>query len=389
MRIGIVTTLQYVGWGGSEELWADAADLALDEGHEVVVSTYALPDAAQRLKNLEERGAKIFRHRPAYRPFVSRNIQRVAEKVLGSKEYFPVQKKSPFRHFFAEKPEVVCVNQGDAYSFLTLPDLIEYCDLTQIPVVAVCQAAINHQALYDDDRKRMRDFYGSAYKVVFVAEENLKTVERQMAAPLPNGIVLRNPVNLKTPEIPGWHDNGTVHMASVARLEVINKGQDILFEILGGPSWRERDWKLNLYGTGPHENYLRKLTQFYGIDDRVNFAGQVSDIRSVWAQNHVLLMPSRIEGTPLSMVEAMLSGRACVVSDIAGMTEWITEGDTGFVAEAPSPRSFGAALERAWTARDRWREMGESAYTFAMENYNREPGKPLLAILKEAAAVRK
>jgi glycosyltransferase involved in cell wall biosynthesis len=385
MKIGIVTTIRWVGWGGSEQLWADAAELALADGIDVIVSRYTLPNVGSRFTTLQESGAKLLVHRPAYPPFFHRNIQRVKEKVLGWQEFFPVDKKSPFRNLFAERPNVICINQGDAYSLLDLPDLIEYCDQTAVPVVVVCQAAINHRALEDRERELIRGFYRKAYKVAFVAEENLRTVERQIAAGFPNAIVLRNPVNITSAEMVNWVENDTINLASVARLEVVNKGQDILFEVLGGPQWRKRNWKLNLYGSGPQENYLRTLAEFYQISDKVEFAGHVADIRKVWEQNHLLVMPSRIEGTPLSLVEAMLCGRPSVVTDIAGMTEWVKEGDTGFVAEAPSPHAFAGALERAWSQQGQWKQIGENAHQFAMAHYDPNAGRTLLNILRAAA----
>ena len=52
---------------------------------------------------------------------------------------------------------------------------------------------------------------------------------------------------------------------------------------------------------------------------------------------------------PLALVEAMLCGRTAVVTDVGGNAEWIEDGETGFVAEAATAKSFGAALkERGW-----------------------------------------
>src|SRR5262249_46331394 len=114
------------------------------------------------------------------------------------------------------------------------------------------------------------------------------------------------------------------------------------------------------------------------------FAGHVPDIRGIWADNHLLVLPSRSEGTPLSLVEAMLCGRPAVVTDVGGNAEWITEPDTGFIAEAPSTRSVAGALERAWTARHLWAEMGERAHEKARRQVDPDPGGTLLNIIERA-----
>ena len=105
----------------------------------------------------------------------------------------------------------------------------------------------------------------------------------------------------------------------------------------------------------------------------------------MWAENHLLVLPSRVESAPLALVEAMLCGRPAVVTDVGGMTEWVQEADTGYVAEAPTAQSVGAALERAWQNRARWPELGRRAHRVAIGRYDPVPGASLLQLLLEAA----
>jgi len=81
----------------------------------------------------------------------------------------------------------------------------------------------------------------------------------------------------------------------------------------------------------------------------------------------------------------MLCGRAAVVTDVGGNAEWIEDGQTGFVAEAATAKSFGAALERAWLARGDWGEMGIRARHSALRRFGKSPGKALLKIVLAAA----
>jgi glycosyltransferase involved in cell wall biosynthesis len=81
----------------------------------------------------------------------------------------------------------------------------------------------------------------------------------------------------------------------------------------------------------------------------------------IWARNHALAVPSRFEGLPLALVEAMMCGRPAVVTDVAGNSEVIEDGVTGFLADAPTVRSMESALERFWAQRNDLERMGQVA----------------------------
>ena len=158
------------------------------------------------------------------------------------------------------------------------------------------------------------------------------------------------------PRIP----NGEVFFACVGRLHPPSKGQDILLESLATRVWANRKWRLTLYGDGPMKGSLERLVQHLELTDRVFFAGHEA-VKDIWSSNQVLVMPSRSEGLPLVLVEAMLCGRPVIATDVAGHSEVIVDGDTGFLAEAPTVRSMSKALERFWARRTEIEQMGGMA----------------------------
>jgi L-malate glycosyltransferase len=213
----------------------------------------------------------------------------------------------------------------------------------------------------------------------------LRAAERHLAASLSNAQVLCNPVNLDDPSIVPWPVGEQVRFASVARLETLWKGQDILFEVLSSAVWRDRDWQLSLCGEGPDREYLQALASHFGIANRISFLGHVQDIREIWSHHQLLVLPSRAEGTPLALVEAQLCGRPSVVTDVGDNTVWVVEQQTGFVAEAPTSRSFGHALNRAWESRAAWQEIGLRSHSFARERIDSVPGRTLLDLLSDSS----
>jgi glycosyltransferase involved in cell wall biosynthesis len=151
-----------------------------------------------------------------------------------------------------------------------------------------------------------------------------------------------------------------MHLGYVARLEPISKGQDILFQVLRAEKWRKRELEVTLYGNGSSRRTLLALKEMYELTN-VKFGGFSSNVEELWSQCHALVLPSRFEGLPLALVEAMLCGRPAIVTDVSGNAELIEDNVNGFVARAPKPAFLDEALERAWNRRQDWYQMGQQA----------------------------
>jgi L-malate glycosyltransferase len=361
-------------WGGSEELWAETALEALGVGHEVFVSVLRWTKRAPKLRELELRGARILERNNPDLPLQGSSFA----------------SGSSYRDLFNTNPDVILLSQGWIFDVLLQPDLLELLYVTPIPFVIVCQLNDGLPVLADEyRRKHAGNIFARAFRVLFVSNQNRIDAERQLATKLTNSNITLNPVNLSDRSYLPWPDSDTVRFASVARLETKFKGQDILFETLSTDQWKRRDWHLTLYGSGPDERYLHALVDFFGLQERVTFAGHQSDVRAIWAQEQVLVMFSRSEGTPLALVEAMLCGRPAIVSDVGGNQEWVTESETGYVAEAPVIGLARDALERAWSARQSWKAMGLEAHKVASARIGDSSLPSLLEILLETCRYKR
>ena len=131
-------------------------------------------------------------------------------------------------------------------------------------------------------------------------------------------------------------------------------------EFLGKPEWKNRNLVFNFYGMGPDEDNLRELAKKNGIENFV-LHGRVSDISEIWKLNQALLMPSRMEGLPIMLVSAMLSGRVPIVTDIGGHAEVVGDNISGFIAPDPDPVDVAEALDRALARQNEWKEIGKKA----------------------------
>ena len=367
-------------WGGSECLWSEAARHALESGHKVAALTYEWDPVPEPINRLIAVGMT---HWVDPRPASSGMARRVAQ---GLRRCVWRQKTAPlpeiWRRVLEWRPDFVCVSQGSAYDGALCPDIFRFLIESAVAYGVICQHN-SEQILLSDEEKRTKvaEYYRSSPWVAFVADGNRRKAERELGIRVANAIVIKNPVNLRDKSRVLWPCDGPARLACVARLDATAKGQDLLFEVLASNRWQSRDWRLRLYGGGPDNEYLKRVRNMFGLTEQIEFAGHVADIRRIWADNHLLILPSRSEGTPLSLIEAMLCARPALVTDVGGNAEWISEPTTGFIADAPSTRSLDAALERAWETRDRWPTMGEKAHEQACHQIDQAPGESLVYLI--------
>ena len=102
-----------------------------------------------------------------------------------------------------------------------------------------------------------------------------------------------------------------------------------------------------LLGRGPEEARLRALAAALGLGHRARFVGEVPEAAHLFSAFDVYAAPSRKEGLPLAVIEAMALGVPVVASDIPAHREALGEGSLGLVAG--TVEGFAAGLERVLT----------------------------------------
>lgn len=109
------------------------------------------------------------------------------------------------------------------------------------------------------------------------------------------------------------------------------KGLDRLIEAFAKTN--HSDWRLVIAGNkGPHTEELIRLTKKYKITDKVDFLGAVKEIDKVFSQAKIFVLPSRSEGFPNALIEAMANGVASISFDInAGPSDIISDQKNGIL----------------------------------------------------------
>ena len=133
----------------------------------------------------------------------------------------------------------------------------------------------------------------------------------------------------------------------VGRLDQ-SKGVDVLLRAWQQVRARARGTALWLAGDGPEAGMLSELVQRLNLVPDVKFLGRITpdELRGLYRDAELVVIPSRTEGSPRVALEAGASGALCVATSVGGIPEIIDHTVTGFVVDPDSPHALAAAILR-------------------------------------------
>lgn len=364
LRIAFVSTMTGVAWGGSEELWCQTALHLRTLGHEIYVSVFDWGHRPSLIAELEAKGAHM-----NYRVRKPKLVVRILEKIR-NKLTPRALSHSDYNWLKKIAPDLVVISQGYPLEGICWMKACKSQGIRYSPIVHA-----NSEIWWPEDAELVsfQNAYLHAERIFFVSNSNHHLMEMQVGAPLSNSEIIINPWKVNADEPVPWPaDDGVFRIACVGRIDPRAKGHDLLLKVMTMPKWKARPLQMNFYGEGPCENSIKALARHLDVS-HVNFKGQVSDVRKIWAENHALILPSRFEGLPLVIVEAMFCGRMVITTDVAGNGQYIADGVEGFIAAAPACVLVEDAMERAWARKSEWEAIGLLARKRVMTEIPKNP----------------
>lgn len=120
------------------------------------------------------------------------------------------------------------------------------------------------------------------------------------------------------------------------------------------------DAELAIVGHGPLEAELRATADRLGIGERVHVTGRVPEVEPYYAAADAFLSASRVEGLPVTVLEAMAAELPVVASDIPGTSEVVVSEETGLLYPQGSVEGLADALNRLGDSEDteKWGKRG-------------------------------
>jgi glycosyltransferase involved in cell wall biosynthesis len=125
-----------------------------------------------------------------------------------------------------------------------------------------------------------------------------------------------------------------------------------------------------LIGSGELRDEIAADVERRGLRDRVTFTGQRSDIPRLLAALDLLAMPSRWEGLPMTLLEAMAMGKAIVATRVGGIPDVIMDGREGLLVPPGDVAALASALRRVITDAPLRRGLGDRARETLLARYD-------------------
>lgn len=373
MKFLFISTMEGSPWGGSEELWFRSALFLLSKKHSIMVSVKFWENEPLKLALLRNSGALIIKRKQLLthnKNIYSRVLLRISRSLKKAQQI-----ENDFIKF---NPDIICISQGGTFDFLE-PTILKFLEFFKKPNILISQFNFETgHILQKQQRVLALKFINQASGFFFVSERNQRTAERQLACSIPNSKFISNPVTISSIGIKKFNfENATLRMACVARFDCDFKGQDVLVQLLATPIWQSRDFTLEFYGSGPHRDYIASLIDFYKLTNKVIIIGHVENIEEIWIRNQILILPSLGEGTPLSMLEAMFSGRSVLATDVGDIGKYVINNQTGFLAQTASVNSLSVAFENLWSRKHELEKLGQNAFYHAKSITDLNPEETL------------
>ena len=143
-----------------------------------------------------------------------------------------------------------------------------------------------------------------------------------------------------------------------------NKNQRMLVEAYAKIAGQYPEWSLELIGDGSGRQALEEYVSTLPCKDRISFTGAVDDVAKRMSEASIFVLPSKIEGMPNALIEAMVMGMACISTDCpcGGPRDLIAADESnGILVPVDNVDAMAMALKRLITNDPLRLSMGDNA----------------------------
>jgi len=156
---------------------------------------------------------------------------------------------------------------------------------------------------------------------------------------------------------------------------VEEKGVRNLVEALPKVVSKINQARLTIVGDGPQKNHLNSLAKKLGVSDKVNFVGKIphEKVKKYYQEAKVVVIPSVwLDNSPNVVYEAFSTGRPVIASDRGGMSDFVKNGETGFIFKSGDIDELTEKIIKVFKSEDLFKKLSSNCRKFAFCNFTPE-----------------
>jgi glycosyltransferase involved in cell wall biosynthesis len=316
-RPGFLLALPFITIGGAEKLFRNISQSIVDSGYRlIVITSLTLSDAVP--EDASSFGA------------ITPHCYHLSQLFQTDPERFAF-----LRYVLRRYRVTTLMLAGCEFVYHLLPELKR-----EFPSLGVVDQIFNDTVHVYNNR-----YYEKHIDATIVPSDPLfrAIIERHCANPssvhiIPHGIQIAKTIPASQAGALPAASHEKIIVAYFGRLSY-EKGPDRFVEIVRRLS-RDSSLYFVMTGEGPEREKVFNLIRDYGLTDRIYTPGFVDDIQALMNAVDIVVLPSRIDGMPLAVLEAQALGKSVVASRIGSLPEMISEAQTGFLCEPDDVNLF-------------------------------------------------
>jgi glycosyltransferase involved in cell wall biosynthesis len=268
------------------------------------------------------------------------------------------------------------------HAHVALPDGFAAIKIKQIynkPVIVTIHGQDLQQTLYKNIKCKTALFYvfEKADKIITVsnklkriAKENFNFVKKTIT--ISNGVEVSKLISIKNNILKVKNFNNRT-ILSVSNL-ISQKGIDYNLKAISKLVNKYPNLKYLIIGNGPEKDHLKRLTENLGINQMVEFLGQLSHkkVMEYMAVTDIFSLPSWNEAFGVVYIEAMAQGKPVIGCQGEGIEDFVEDGKTGLLAKPKDVDSLVKALDFLLSHPTEAQEIGKRAGDLVLKHYTWE-----------------
>lgn len=162
------------------------------------------------------------------------------------------------------------------------------------------------------------------------------------------------------------------NIINIARITYYKKGQDILIKALKICKDKGMKFCCNFAG-GIYDydiesfEYLKSLIKHLSLEENIQFLGNCENISELLNKSDLFILPSRYEGLPISLLEAMSANVPVIASNISGSNDLIKHNQNGLLFESENHSDLADKILYLYNNKEKMKCFAENAYKFVQD----------------------